>query len=254
MPVGSERVQPLPMPALEITMSTNVATASQMEPLQLDHLRVMIQEATETSNWSPLMHAIYAVFTSLSLLSKSFCRSSTRPERRTDGHQAKEAFWLIVSQCPQTIINCLSSAISCLFDKLKLGQETIQSDNLSVFLILLQNPLLLDSTNHATVVIRLCEFISRLSQQDKLVLGQMTVEAWMPPDNPNHAKQILNTMPGVKKMVQMGFQGFVSIFQHFITMRTYINAMKFGLPVALNKDEPIMNATRCLAILRKFYS
>lgn len=70
-----------------------------------------------------------------------------------EARQIRQAYHSFATICPPTTSSALFTATGCLLDKIKLKQDKLETlENLGVLLLILENPLLLDSQYHNSIV------------------------------------------------------------------------------------------------------
>ena len=109
-------------------------------PLQLDSLEKLLTEARTTNAYGGVMRQLYGNFSSSTRLATCFRASGTITTNSISPlsmMEVNQAYALLV-QCPHSLMNCVVTAISCLIDKIKMGQEMVKESNLDALLILLR--------------------------------------------------------------------------------------------------------------------
>ncbi|RUS35429.1 hypothetical protein BC938DRAFT_483803 [Jimgerdemannia flammicorona] len=124
-----------------------------------------------------------------------------------------------------------------------LKAHDITSDSsklLSLLIILLQNPLLLDPMSHAELLPTMCEVLSKLPQFHHPILCQ---ELLTPPTSQPGAADA--TAAENREYMARELERLIGIFQHFITLRLLSRTDDSMTP---NRDVAVMNATKCLSM------
>ncbi|KAL1919135.1 uncharacterized protein VTP21DRAFT_2517 [Calcarisporiella thermophila] len=199
--------------------------------LQLDTLKQLIAESEATGDFKKFGRIVHDVFSDCKRLSASFCE----PGKLLDFKNVQECYNIIISKCPRDVANCLITGTLSLLDRVKHGTHAIEADCLPVFLIILENPLLMDPANQSEadrsistkVLGHLCEVMCKLP----------------PPFREKLCRHLVAGIETRRHEVTMHFQHVVSVFQHFITLRLL---SRIDHTVTPNKDQAVINATMCL--------
>ncbi|KAK9708462.1 hypothetical protein K7432_009630, partial [Basidiobolus ranarum] len=213
--------------------------------LQMGVLRSMVSEGHFSKNYKLLDQALYCTFGNVDNLSSSF--SQTNPELRkicpVDLISVKQAYEMVIQQCPKRTRNAILSGTMLLFEKLLAKVELIEEQHLIIFLMVLMNPLLMDPVEHHDIMPKLCDVLLSLPLPFHKRLCDY-ISAPLPTDSFSFMN--LNKDPNVPHPVTCEyFQHYVSVFQQFITMRLLLRTDENITP---NRNEAVMKATKCLEI------
>jgi hypothetical protein len=218
--------------SLTSASNTSIATpegdGDKWKSLRYVSVEKHVRESQKSGSWDTTMRYLFNGIASLELLSQGFLNDHPKPNGcPISSQEILDTYKLITEECPQSILNCVYSATTCLLDKLKMGHDIIHEGNVGIFLIILQNPSLMDPNYHTSVLLKMCDVLGNLSLPLKQILQQYIAES------------VMATKDYLTKLV--------AVFQHFITMRMLANP--YGYAPSPNKDEPTTNATKCLGIL-----
>lgn len=229
-------------------------------PLSLELVRTELAAARESGSYVKLMQLLYSNFASVEKLATCFQRIVTPPEgtiqtaalppARLNTDEMNE-FYSTVIECPTSVMNCIVTATATLLDKFKLGSSQVQSNEpstLDALVILFSNPIIMDSTYHASLLTRMTDLLAGLGAPVKEAFAQRWAESYMQVPFANMAKA-LTEQAERKKQLTEELSRLVAVLQHLITMRIYtITTRHAGEPPVLNKDLVVVDATRCLAV------
>jgi hypothetical protein len=218
-----------------------------VEYMDLEQLNELVAVSRRSDDWKPMRRAVHTVFSSVNRLARSF-----RPTKdvaidkagTSDIQDILKAYSLITS-CPQSVVGSMMLPTKLLLDRIKIGYEKWSVDNMRGMIILLANPLLLDSNYHSNVLCNLCDVIGSASSAYKAALAKSWIESRLlfgtAVDSREQRKEFFESMETV-----------VSVFQLFITMRTnFISQIRS--PITPNRDDSIIQAVKTLAIFCKYY-
>ncbi|KAK9768573.1 hypothetical protein K7432_000714 [Basidiobolus ranarum] len=214
--------------------------------LDSDALSSMISECHSTKNYRPLYQTLYCVFGNLDNLSRSFQQANPELQKTypVDLFAVKQAYEMVIQQCPKRARNAILSGTTVLFEKILAKVEVIKEQHLVIFLMVLMNPLLMDPVEHHDIMPKLCDAL--LSQS--LPLQKRLCDYISAPLTTDHSHFFsLDADPKAPHPVTCEFfQHYVSVFQQFITMHLLLRPDESITP---NKNEAVMKATKCLEVL-----
>lgn len=243
---------------LDPTSAANVSgtrTTAQTEfSMQLDTLQKAVDNCRKVNDFSELSRWIYAVFSVPERLAASFTDAKSK---RPSAEQARSAYRIFMSQCPTSISSTVHSATLHLLDKLQLTSSPFENTNLlGIFVILLENPLLLDTASHSSQVERICRFIATLKFSICPILPEYLLGSqidYTPPETTAKSeaerwnwKELLKQKEHRSKCTK-AMQGWVSIVQHFLSMRIY-SLIGDTQSAIMNSDEGVQISVKCLEV------
>ncbi|CAG8527024.1 7036_t:CDS:10 [Ambispora gerdemannii] len=211
------------------------------ESLELSKLEMLI----ENGKLSHLKDSIINVFSNSSRLANSFkqVNSEFKEKCPVDIEEIRLAYHLMIHKCSDSKVKeATLSGTASLLKKFKSGYETVKNEILHIFITILQNPLLMDPASHAEVMPLLVDILANLTSSKKQILSKYLI-AERPPTK-KHNDELIYKRSGCTESAQDMYY-YVSLFQHFITLRLLSST------VTPNKDEAVMDATKCLDILYK---
>ncbi|CAG8508897.1 14076_t:CDS:10 [Ambispora leptoticha] len=212
-----------------------------LESLELSELELLIANG----KISHLKDSIINVFSNSSRLANSFKQMNCEFKEKcpVDVEEIRLAYHLIIHKCTDTKVKeATLSGIASLLKKFKSGYELVKNEILHIFITILQNPLLMDPTSHAEVMPLLVDILANLTPSKKQILSKYLI-AEQPPRKHNNGESFYKRSGCAESAQDMYY--YVSLFHHFITLRL------LSSNVTPNKDEAVMDATKCLDILYK---
>eukprot|EP00158_Paraphelidium_tribonemae_P006101 Partr_v1_DN27678_c0_g1_i1_m65347 putative HECTc len=242
-PVLTDNTLSPPSPRVSSSSTAHTSAAPASTVWTVDNIFSLVKESNETNQTARLMRVLYDVFSSAGRLLAFFGLTTIAADPSNcpiDKDMVKQVSHQITVRCQPVIINSIMSAITCLLDTLKLQSSVSQAECVAICVVLCC-PALLDSSYHATVLIRLYDYLAGVTgSQERLDLFQSQVVRFFRLSAGGNDETALSG----RRDLQM----LVGTVQHFITMRIYTLTSQFGYSLAPNKDDPIINATRTLSI------
>ncbi|CAG8450723.1 5254_t:CDS:10 [Paraglomus occultum] len=229
----------------------NDADISSHDTLNYAILETLYNDCKERGDYNDLYRNVYNVFSNHSKLANSFKQMDPyyREQCPLNIEETRKSYNLIIKECPDNKgSKTLVTATIELLERIKSSYETLQIETLACFIIILQNPLLMDHAEHADIMPLLVEIIAGLPESRKKILCQYFL-AERPNKSKSYNENKTDSIKGndddAKATLREDFRYYVILFQQFITLRLWTRA------TTPNKDKAVMNATRCLSMFYK---
>ncbi|RUS35430.1 hypothetical protein BC938DRAFT_483803 [Jimgerdemannia flammicorona] len=205
--------------------------------ISLEDLERFYNEGQSTGDFGEMCSMVTDAFGKSLKLASSFLDANGSVDKTS----VQQVYVLLIHKSPANVTAAFLAATLEQLTLLKAHDITSDSSKLlSLLIILLQNPLLLDPMSHAELLPTMCEVLSKLPQFHHPILCQ---ELLTPPTSQPGAADA--TAAENREYMARELERLIGIFQHFITLRLLSRTDDSMTP---NRDVAVMNATKCLSM------